>query len=134
MAYDNGDYFRFDRDRLREYHYREDTEPFAHRGNNPGAHRSGLFTELFPAEISRQLKSFVGKKDCLVQFFPDVANDVYDGTSAIMLSGESAAGKYPVEAVATMAQIAEFTEQHTSYKERFYKNDFRITWARRSVR
>ena len=71
MAYDNGDYFRFDRDRLREYHHREDKEPFAHKGNNPGVHRSGLFTELFPAEISRQLKTFVGKKDCLVQFFPD---------------------------------------------------------------
>lgn len=56
----------------------------------------------------------------------DVANAVYDGSSAIMLSGESAAGKYPVEAVRNMAQIAEFTEQHTSYRKRFMSGEFRI--------
>ncbi len=56
----------------------------------------------------------------------DVANAVYDGSSAIMLSGESAAGKYPVEAVRNMAQIAEFTEHHTSYKHRFQTSEFHI--------
>ena len=56
----------------------------------------------------------------------DVANAVYDGSSAIMLSGDSAAGKYPVEAVRNMAQIAEYTEQHTSYRERFLTSEFKI--------
>lgn len=56
----------------------------------------------------------------------DVANAVYDGTSAIMLSGESAAGKYPVEAVRNMAKIAEYTEQHTSYKKRFLNTEYQI--------
>lgn len=56
----------------------------------------------------------------------DVANAVYDGSSAVMLSGESAAGKYPVESVRNMAQIAEHTEHHTSYKKRFLNAEFHI--------
>ncbi|MBR0152288.1 MAG: pyruvate kinase [Lachnospiraceae bacterium] len=49
----------------------------------------------------------------------DIANAIYEGTSAIMLSGESAAGKHPVEAVKAMADIAEATEMHIDYGERF---------------
>lgn len=56
----------------------------------------------------------------------DVANAVYDGTSALMLSGESAAGKYPVEAVKNMAQIAEYTETQINYEKRFRTNEFHI--------
>lgn len=50
----------------------------------------------------------------------DVANAIYDGTSAIMLSGETAAGKYPVESVQTMVRIANRTEADIDYEKRFY--------------
>lgn len=53
----------------------------------------------------------------------DVANAIYDGTSVIMLSGETAAGAFPVEAVRTMANIAEITEQNINYIDRFNKLD-----------
>ncbi len=56
----------------------------------------------------------------------DVANAVYDGSSAIMLSGETAAGKYPVESVAAMAKIAEHTEKNIHYEKRFRNSDFHI--------
>lgn len=49
----------------------------------------------------------------------DVANAIYDGTSAIMLSGETAAGAYPVEALKTMVRIAVRTEQDINYLMRF---------------
>ena len=53
----------------------------------------------------------------------DVANAIYDGTSVIMLSGETAAGKYPVEAVRTMARIAERTEEDINYRRRFREHE-----------
>ena len=53
----------------------------------------------------------------------DIANAIYDGTTAIMLSGESAAGKYPVEAVKTMARIAESAEKDIDYRSRMRRND-----------
>ena len=56
----------------------------------------------------------------------DVANAVYDGTSAVMLSGETAAGAYPVLAVKAMAKIAEAAENSIDYKKRFYQYDFEI--------
>lgn len=52
----------------------------------------------------------------------DVANAIYDGTSAIMLSGETAAGCYPIEAIKTMVKIALSTEKNINYAERFRQN------------
>lgn len=53
----------------------------------------------------------------------DVANAIYDGTSAIMLSGETAAGAYPVESLITMAKIAERAENDIDYIKRFNSRD-----------
>ena len=57
----------------------------------------------------------------------DVANAVYDGSSAVMLSGESASGKYPVDAVRNMAQIAEHTEKMIDYTKRFHTTEYLIS-------
>ena len=56
----------------------------------------------------------------------DVANAVYDGSSAIMLSGETAAGQYPVEAVQAMSRIAVRTEADIDYEKRFRNTDFHL--------
>lgn len=54
----------------------------------------------------------------------DVANAIYDGTSAIMLSGETAAGLYPIDALKIMDKIAKRTEEDIDYKTRLKKRDF----------
>lgn len=53
----------------------------------------------------------------------DVANAIYDGTSAIMLSGETAAGDHPVESLQTMVRIAERIEQDIDYRKRFFGHE-----------
>lgn len=56
----------------------------------------------------------------------DVANAVYDGTSAVMLSGETAAGKYPAKTVEIMASICSETENHIPYGKQLYSTEFKM--------
>ncbi len=56
----------------------------------------------------------------------DVANAIYDGTTAIMLSGESAAGLYPLQSVEAMRDIADFTESNIDYREKYFTNDLEL--------
>jgi len=56
----------------------------------------------------------------------DVANAIYDGTTAIMLSGESAAGLYPLQSVEAMRDIADYTETNIDYRKQYFENDLEL--------
>lgn len=75
---------------------------------------------------TEMLESMINNPRATRAEISDVANAVYDGTSAVMLSGETASGKYPVQALKTMVETIEFTESKIHYKKRFRTADFEV--------
>ena len=75
---------------------------------------------------TEMLESMINNPRATRAEISDVANAVYDGTSAMMLSGETASGKYPIQALKTMVETIEFTESKIHYIKRFRTADFEV--------
>jgi len=82
---------------------------------------------------TEMLESMIEKPRPTRAEISDVANAVYDGTSCIMLSGETSVGKYPVQVVRAMSNIARSTEKDIAYDKLFKKMDFKLGNVRDAI-